>query len=375
MRYHTSKSVLKENRKDSFFAQKGIVVIRIKETSEAGDIAYVNGRTVYYSPKKRYAYFEKAMQQLITLLSHITGVAVCNVEINIERDAILIYRSYLSMLKESSVLANPRLSAEWNYKQNHNLNPQYIHLSSGKKVWWICEKGHEWQAVVDSRNRGCGCPFCAHQKVLKGFSDLATLQPRLAKEWHPTRNGELTPNDILPSTAQKVWWLCSRGHEWLAAPNDRTNGNGCPYCANQIVIPGENDLKTKEPTIAAEWHPTKNGTLEPCMFLCGSGKKVWWKCKEGHEWQATIYSRGKGSGCPTCQIMKRSIENSKGINVYMVSDLSYVGTYRNARSLCAFLGIDSQKQMGNIASVCRRKQKTLMRKYVLRYVDDDELMK
>ena len=64
---------------------------------------------------------------------------------------------------------------------------------SHKSVWWQCEKGHTWQAMVKSRVEGCGCPVCANRATIPGFNDLATTEPALAAQWHPTKNGALTP--------------------------------------------------------------------------------------------------------------------------------------------------------------------------------------
>ena len=88
----------------------------------------------------------------------------------------------------------------------------------------------------------------------------------------------------------------------------RNSGNNCPYCSNQKILPGYNDLQSKFPELAKEWHPTKNGTLKPNMVSCGSGKKVWWICKNGHEWQAIIKNRSKGNGCPYCSGRKKPKE-------------------------------------------------------------------
>lgn len=55
---------------------------------------------------------------------------------------------------------NPELSNEWNYEKNGELKPTDVTRSSGKKVWWICNYGHEWRAVIGNRNIGTGCPVC-----------------------------------------------------------------------------------------------------------------------------------------------------------------------------------------------------------------------
>ena len=80
-----------------------------------------------------------------------------------------------------------------------------------------------------------GCPICANKEVLVGYNDLQTLYPSIAKEWHPSKNGKITPNQIVPGTHQKYWWLCPFGHEYEASPENRTKlkGTGCPICANE----------------------------------------------------------------------------------------------------------------------------------------------
>ena len=130
---------------------------------------------------------------------------------------------------------------------------------------------------------------------------LAYTSPELAKEWHPTRNGELTAADITYGSKQIVWWKCKNEHEWQTSVNNRRRGEGCPYCSNKKVLPGYNDILTTDPTIAKEWNHEKNGDLLPTMIGRGSAKKVWWRCEKGHEWQALVYARAKGNtGCPYC---------------------------------------------------------------------------
>ncbi|MBE6544039.1 MAG: hypothetical protein E7675_06520 [Ruminococcaceae bacterium] len=201
---------------------------------------------------------------------------------------------------------NPSLALEWHQTKN-KINATDVTCGSDKKVWWQCDRGHEWEATISSRSAGCGCPYCAGQKLLVGFNDLSTRNPELTAEWHPSKNGELTPRDVMPGTNKKVWWLCDKGHEWKQSVNVRNGGNGCPYCANQLVLKGYNDLATLNPLLASEWHPTKNGNLTPSEFMPGSNKKAWWLCKNGHEWQAVISSRNKGAGCMVCYRLRSKV--------------------------------------------------------------------
>lgn len=195
---------------------------------------------------------------------------------------------------------HPDLAKEWHSTKNDNLKPTDVIAGSGKKIWWICEQGHEWEAIVTNRIKGTGCPVCAGQKVLTGFNDLATTHPDIAGEWHPTKNGNLTPHDIIAGSTKKIWWICKHGHEYQAPVVRRKKGNSCPYCSGRYAISGENDFSTIYPYIAKQWHPTKNSNIKPTDVLPHSNLKVWWICEHGHEWKAVIASRVKGHGCPYC---------------------------------------------------------------------------
>lgn len=196
---------------------------------------------------------------------------------------------------------NPELASEWDTGRNGNTGPDEVMAGSEKKAWWKCSLGHSWRAAVYSRNSaGNGCPYCAGQKVLPGFNDLATRNPALALEWDHEKNDPLRPEDVTERSNRKVYWRCSLMHTWKDTVNHRSSGRGCPYCAGQRILPGFNDLKTTHPKLAAEWDAEKNGSLAPEAVMAGSGKKAWWVCPSGHSWQAVIYSRKNGTGCPYC---------------------------------------------------------------------------
>ena len=79
---------------------------------------------------------------------------------------------------------NNKLVKEWNYEKNKDIDINKITLGSNKKVWWICDKGHEWQAVIASRTlNNSGCPYCSGHKVLKGYNDLITMNKDLSLDW------------------------------------------------------------------------------------------------------------------------------------------------------------------------------------------------
>ena len=200
---------------------------------------------------------------------------------------------------------NSDLIDEWNWEKNNELGlyPDALTLGSGKKVWWTCECGHDYQMPIYARQAGHNnCSYCLGKKILVGFNDLQTVSPMLASEWNHNRNVGLDPTMVTGVCGKSVWWTCQYGHEWEAKISNRYNGNGCPYCSGYYILPGLNDLATTRPDLAEEWNYEKNDGLLPTQISRGYGRKVWWKCKEkSHEWQASPNSRDNmGSGCPAC---------------------------------------------------------------------------
>ncbi len=211
---------------------------------------------------------------------------------------------------ESLAAKHRSIASEWHPKKNGKLQPKETARASRKKIWWQCSKGHEWKAAVYSRTiGGNGCPYCSGKKAGKDNS-LRKLYPKIARQWHKEKNGSLSASDVTRGSKKKIWWRCSKGHEWQAPVYDRTNGKGCPYCAHRI-LGDDNNLAAVNPELAAQWHGTKNRPLKPETVFPASAHRVWWKCKLGHQWQATINSRSTlGTGCPYCSGRKTAPENS-----------------------------------------------------------------
>jgi DNA-directed RNA polymerase subunit RPC12/RpoP len=197
---------------------------------------------------------------------------------------------------------NAQLMAEWNFEKNksYGSNPATLTCGSGKIVWWKCEHGHEWQATIANKSKGHGCPYCAGQKVIRGYNDLQTINPKLSKEWNYCKNNGLTPENVMANSIKKVWWKCNNGHEWQTKVANRNRGNGCPYCCGRYAIKGKSDLNTINPILSEEWNYDKNGELKPDNVTSNSNIKVWWKCAHGHEWKAAIKNRNQGRNCPYC---------------------------------------------------------------------------
>ena len=117
---------------------------------------------------------------------------------------------------------------------------------------------------------------------------------QLNQEWDEGKNAPLRFEEMTDGSSRIVWWRCTLGHEWRARVSNRVQGSNCPYCAGRLPIPGETDLETCFPEIAAQWHPTKNGKKRPCDFMSCSNKKAWSICGLGQEWVAKINRRTSG---------------------------------------------------------------------------------
>lgn len=206
---------------------------------------------------------------------------------------------------------HPKLASEWHPTMNGSLKPSAVVPGSHTSVWWICSWGHEWQAAIKQRVVGTGCPYCAGRRVSPD-NCMAAHYEDLAKEWHPARNGDLLPSQVTPGSGRIVWWRCSKGHEWRAAIAHRVKGSRCPFCAGRISTL-QTCLAATHPDLAKQWHPTKNGDLKPTNVTRGSARKVWWRCAQRHEWQATVGHRVSGRGCPYCAGKRFTEENSLAV--------------------------------------------------------------
>lgn len=333
------------------------------------------------------------------------------------------------------------LLKEWNTERNTDFSPRDITYGCGKRVWWKCNRGHEWYVSPSNRVQGTGCPVCSRTQTsfpeqaiayylsknfnilqryrVKGYemdiyledygigieydgmfyhtnenanrekgknvfyeqqgitlirikenkekvgienktifyipqksnyldnsfnemllllatllddligiqisadidivrdelkirqhyasiikkSSVAVMSPELVPQWDVEKNNGMTPDSFSANAHTKVWWKCEKGHSWQADISSRYRRLGCPYCSGQRTITGENDFKSwcnkNMPNLLNEWNFERN-TVNPSDISKTNNKKVWWKCSEGHEWEASIANRVHGTRCPYC---------------------------------------------------------------------------
>lgn len=217
----------------------------------------------------------------------------------------------------------PDIANQWDEEKNGDLKPEHVRPGSDKQVWWKCPVNdcgfgcvHSWNAIVDSRRRGNGCPHCAN-KVQKPciHKSLKYLHPDLSTQWDLEKNGNLKPEDVTPGSNKKVWWKCPVDdcgfgciHSWNSSISHRSKGSGCPHCSNQVTnLCFHKSLAYLYPKIAKQWDAEKNGELKPEDVTPGCGKNVWWVCEINdcgfgciHSWKTSISHRTSGKGCPYC---------------------------------------------------------------------------
>lgn len=142
-------------------------------------------------------------------------------------------------------------------------------------------------------------------------SSVKERQQRLESEWHPVLNGNLQFQSLSKGSHAKVWWKCpvAKDHVWLSVFKSRNQEGierNCPFCGGRKPS-STNNLAISNPDIASEFDIDKN-SVPAEKISPNSTSKVWWKCKNGHSWQATPNSRRKGFGCRFCSYEEAKIE-------------------------------------------------------------------
>lgn len=314
--YYHKKKASQDRRKNEFLKSHGISLVRVRHKPlpriedhdvlvDSDDLAKSDLDAVL----KSICQISRAASDLIRLEDYTDRKEFRNE--TLFRDYISSFPSPLPQHSLESL--RPDIAAEWDREKNYPLTPRNFSPGSNHRAWWTCQNSHSYQTSIVSRTNEHGCPYCAGNFRLTTNSDerrkwltnsnrmLSATHPSLAKDWHPTKNG-ITPDDISAGSTARVWWQCAQNHEWQAPVYNRAKASGptgCPFCANKKAS-AENNLASQNSHLALEWNHERNRELKPEQVLPSSGKTVWWVCKKGHEWEAKIAARSRGTGCPLC---------------------------------------------------------------------------
>lgn len=186
---------------------------------------------------------------------------------------------------------------------------------ANKKVLWVCGKGHEYEQTVKHKAiDGHGCPYCSGRYATPE-NNLLISHPEIAKEFDAEKNGT-TADKVTPKSNKKMWWKCSKGHSYQAAPAKKTLNNlpyGCAICSG-YQVDETNNFGARFPELAKEFQSEANG-VSPYEFSPGRTKKYEWKCSaKGHIFYASVSDRTRrGDGCPYCSGRYATPENNLAV--------------------------------------------------------------
>ncbi len=309
--YHSSNRMIKKDtNKNRACEDRGITILRVREKG----LEKLSNNDIIYDYVLKNSHRD-SFKKVVSFINNNFSLTKSELEAidNLDYDKFEIGPEILDLYKEiefkSSLSSkNEELSKEWNQERNNGLTPDKIKPNAELLVWWKCERCcNEWQATVHERHRG-------GKKCVKCKS-LAVHRPELLKEWHPTKNGDLTLFNFTRGSTHKAWWMCPFGSEYQMSIDDRRRRESCPcHCYSNNNINEINSLAAVNPKLSKEWHPIKNGYKTPeTVFSSSRTEKAWWQCSKNkeHVWEAKIHTRHQqGQGCPYCVGKKVSKENS-----------------------------------------------------------------
>lgn len=200
----------------------------------------------------------------------------------------------------------PDIAIEWNYKKNR-LKPEDFTCGSGYKAYWICsrcgygDKG-EWKTAISDRVQGNGCSACSG-RIVTDNNRLSILFPDIANEWHSFKNKNLKPEDVSYGSNEKVWWKCSKGHEYFSSIKSRTKmGSGCRECA----IKDNTKKRTKDNDVFVQQVFNLVGNEYSVLgeYINSKSKIKIKHNKCGCEWDVDAGSFLNGNRCPQCSESK-----------------------------------------------------------------------
>lgn len=264
--------------------------------------------------------------------------------------------------------------------------------NANTRTWWKCLVcGRWWRTIYNSLQRGSGCPDCS----VRRRAGLNTLGPGAYRALAESRGFRWTGRYPGTAKA-RTEWTCARGHAWRSTYTRIAAGRGCPECARVEhlercardrhtdaeyraagaraglewlgPLPGSAWGKTRWRCLACErvwvapFHKLtqgrgcprcrldrRNATLrippERYHALAAERGFAWlgpparrnihhtrWRCRKGHEWEASYACIERGAGCHGCQ---------DRVNGMPVS--------QNQRRLARMLGGELNRRIGRLA--------------------------
>lgn len=267
-------------------------------------------------------------------------------------------------LKEWALKNDMSILEAWDYEQNENIDIEKVGYKSSKIAMWICPKGHHYPAMISKKVIGHHCIYCTNRALLKGYNDLQTMYPQIAKEWDNDKNDK-KPSEVKSCENYIAYWTCQDcGYSWKTNVKNRTyNKTGCPKCMKEksienrrhIQVSKTGGLKLNYPHLLEDWDYELNKGINPLNVNLRDKRKFWWKCREEkHSYKATITHRIYNEECIYCSNRKllvgfNDVRTKKERvmdewdfekNNVLPENLKYTDTKNKVHWKCRFCGCD-----------------------------------
>ena len=237
----------------------------------------------------------------------------------------------------------PELLNEWDYEKNKYL-PEDTFYDRGI-VHMKCKRGHEWtrqlRYYTGVHDHNTLCPECPDKDLIVGKNDIATIIPALAKEWDWEKNIALDPSHVNIRYGDKVWWICSKGHEWKAYPKTRIISikdqtfTGCPKCSwSSQSSPGEDLIEkwvrnVSDTEIIRNAHHVLPGREELDLYLPNLNvgieyNGVYWhsiKGKHIKEYHFNKYKQASDAGIRLAQFWDDDVNRKPEASEYLLDNI------------------------------------------------------
>ena len=202
----------------------------------------------------------------------------------------------------------------WNYKKNGSITPRQVFMNAKSKYWFTCnECGHDFETTLANMTQSkIGCAFCVNIKLCSNDACTICFQKSFASSpkviyWNTEQNGSITPRQLFLKSNQKCYFTCPDcAHVCYRHIGNIDNESWCPFCGNRELCTDTSCMQCYKKSFSSHsksvfWHPTKNGTFKPRNMFLHSGKKIYFICEKGHEFDSKLNNISNGGWCGFCR--------------------------------------------------------------------------
>jgi hypothetical protein len=292
--WHKDK-LIKDKNKNNHFKKHSVTTVRVRDET----LPKINSNHIIYNQKES---LQNVANNLIKYLSKFNDIFNFYPYTQQANNEFKEMWARLPAPPEGETLVDkfPDIAEQWDYKRNSPLVPNLFSAGSDQKFYWLCEYGHSFNATIKNRTlRKSGCPKCytenrfhtARERSIKKNGSLESIKPKYFKMFDFDKN-KLSPSKVPIKNKVMIWWMCKNGHSFEKSALNMFNNSKCDEC---------NSFGFNHSDLLKEVSPTRNDMNKVSQLSQFSGKVIWWRCINGHEWETKLHSRTRArTGCPIC---------------------------------------------------------------------------